>query len=202
MLRTLFIWLTCHLAFETSYGQNLIYLGQAAEEVQGLIKYQVDVYNQARGYKSVAMDWDTKYFNGKISEVILCKDNAPMIDLQRAVNYCTHYKMKNGTLEKIISQYENVSVEELKRTTVQQNSKVGDFYFTDQYNSIIQVYLAANGLATQEYKTVILSELPKEVQTLVTKLRKEADENALIADQKKKDKEEKIKKLKSETYDL
>ena len=74
-----------------------------------MIKWQVESYYSARGNHDVVMTWDTKYSDGKISEVYACSENQYLIDFRIVANFCKHYFMQNGTLAYILTQYENVS---------------------------------------------------------------------------------------------
>jgi hypothetical protein len=144
-------------------------IGQDALTVKSIVEYYVKNYYDSQGYKQVKMRTDTKYYNGKISEVVLYQENVPALDeelLGRTFDYKTRYVMKNNLLNKLITEYNNLSIEELKSITDDKN-KIGDLYFTANYTFFNKIYLNANGLATKEYRKTNLDELPINVKSII-----------------------------------
>jgi len=128
-------------------SQN-IKIGRPAEEVKLLI--ELSVKNSGNRNSS----WDVKYYDGNISDVILCYQNQYLIDFRITTSYCKHYIMSNGKLSYIKTQYQNVSTEKLNEiynNLYGESKRKGLFYDTD-YEHYSKIYLAKNGLATIEYR--------------------------------------------------
>lgn len=176
-----------------AFSQYPIYFGQSAESVSRVIQMQVEGYYNASGYHSVEMNWDNKYYNGKISEVQLCKDNVYMITAGIIVNFCSSYVMKDGLLAKIITQYDNLSVDELEKATLKLNTKISKYYFDEKYENYTIIYLSSNGLATEEYKPVILKDFPAEIQLKIKTLQAEYLQKIELQKEEEKKNEDIIK---------
>ncbi len=155
-------------------------IGQSASEVKALIDYEVSSYYRSQGYHQVRMDHRTDYKNGQISEVIICKENVPMIDLQKAGNFCTHYVMNKGKLFYIAIQYSNISIEELEVVMRKSSVQVGKYYFGDDNQTYSKVYLSQSGQATKEIHDIGLEPLPLTVknQLATIKTKKEEYDNS------------------------
>jgi hypothetical protein len=159
------------------FCQNII-IGQSAEQVKGLVNYEVESYRRAQGYHPVRMDYSVKYKNGQISEVILCKENAPMIDLPKAVDFCTHFIMANGHLATILLQYSNISISELESVMNKSNIHIGSYYFSNNQDTYSKVYLSTTGLAIKEIKSKILNPLPATIENQLSALQQQMDEES------------------------
>lgn len=148
------------------YAQEI---GQDALVVKSIIDSYVRSHYLSKGYKQVKMENKTEYYNGKISEVVLYKENVPALDenlLGRTFNYLTHYIMKDNLLDYIKTEYMNLSVEELK-SIIDDKNKIKEFYFTSDYEYYYKIYLGNNGLATQEYRKTKLNELPINIKSII-----------------------------------
>lgn len=151
-------------------------IGQSAGEVKSLIDYEVSSYYRAQGYHQVRMDNHTYYKNGQISEVVICKENVPMLDLQKAGNFCTHYMMNKGRLLYIAIQYSNISIEELEAVMQKSSTHVGKYYFGDDDQTFSKVYLSQSGQATKEIHNINLEPLPLAVKNQLAAIRAKKEE--------------------------
>ncbi len=138
-----------------AHGQT-IEIGQDANYVKQLIEWSTrqrtgyDSYGNSKGNN---VDWDVKYYNGQVSEVIQCYSQQYLIDFRTVADFCKHYIMENGKLAYVLTQYENISVSKLKEYYDRSYSdkKAGDLYFSDDYKNYSKIYLHQNGLATVKW---------------------------------------------------
>src|SRR6267378_931520 len=72
-----------------------VYIGQDAEEIQSLAAREVQTHYNAHGYL-MKLYAETRYDKGKISEVILIKENILIRYLQKSINVYIHYIMVDG----------------------------------------------------------------------------------------------------------
>jgi len=151
-------------------------IGQNAEEVKQLIDYQVQSYYRAQGYHQVREEQHTDYKNGQISDVILCQENVPMIDLGQTADFCTHYIMNKGRLNYIQIQYANISIEKLKDIMSKNNIHIGNYYFDDDDKTYTVIYLSATQQATKEIRSRLVNPLPLNVQKQLLILKQQKEE--------------------------
>lgn len=179
-----------------------IYIGDDAQKVRSLVQYEVQTFYQAQGYHQVEMSWDTKYHDGQISEVILCKENVPMIDLRKAVDFCVHYVIQNGNLSKIITQYKNISLKELQTALSKLNTTIGNYFFDNDFEHYSRIYLSSNGLATKEYTQTVIKELPLNIKDQIQSLRQDFRKTTEVDENVKKKKEIEKQQFKSHPLNL
>ncbi|MBV6477965.1 MAG: hypothetical protein HGGPFJEG_00710 [Ignavibacteria bacterium] len=192
------------------FGQlksQTIEIGQDAKEIKQLIQWSTqqrtgfDSYGNSKGNN---VTWDVKYNNGLITDVIQCYSNQYLIDFRVSASFCKHYIMEYGQLAYVLTQYEDVSTEQL--TEFYENNygeyKSGKFYFSDDYKHYSKIYLANNGYATVEWRKTEPDELPADIQTKISnklKAEQDAEEKRIKEEEERKQKEREIK---SKTYDL
>ena len=184
-----------------------IYIGQNANEIKQLIEYSVQSNNRADSYgnrSTTRKEWDVKYQNGRISDVILCYYNEYLIDIGVTADFCKHFLMTNNKLSSILTQYETLSVSQLKSFYNKLNgkTKVGEFYLDDDYKNYSKIYLHNNGLATVEWTKTDVNTLPKNIRSQIeSKLNKQKEEenNRILARQKERQRK---KEITSKIYDL
>lgn len=159
------------LKANSTYSQNSIPFGLKAEFAAQRLKDQVDNYYRAQGDHQIQMSFRNKYYDGHISEAILCKENMISLQFKKTISYCKSYVMSKGVLSKIVTQYKNLSQQELRVWIAQTTIEMGGLFLTKDYESYSTVYLAPNGLATEEQRKTIISELPVNIQqTIASKL--------------------------------
>lgn len=161
------------LFFLFIFTQNLFSqeIGQNAFYVKQLVEYHVNSHNNARGYKQTKMEIKTKHNDGKLAEVILYQENVPAYDRAlagRTIDFRTRYVMKDDVLNSIITEYFNLSLEELKSIT-DDNYKADKYYFTKDFNYYYLLYLNDKRLATQEYRKTDIDLLPKDILATLEK---------------------------------
>jgi len=149
-----------------------IEIGQSAEQIKTLIEWTTKDHNKPDSYGNRSNSywtWDVKYYDGQITEVIQCYQDQYLLDFRVVANYCKHYMMEKGKLAYILSQFENISVDKLRDSysTNYGENKIGELYFSDDYEHYSKIYLANNGIATVEWRKTVISELPSGIQQTV-----------------------------------
>lgn len=186
------------LIFSQQVNGQKFGIGQSAELVKVLMERIANDYNKCDTCKNrskLYRSWDVKYSDEKIADVIQCYQQEYLTDLQTIADYCEHYIMKDGKLAYTLTQFENISVKKIRKSYDSDLSKkkVGELYFSDNYEHYSKVYLSTNDLATVEWHKTIVSELPKDIQdSISTKL--------LAARESKKTAEAIAKKKSQEGY--
>ncbi len=127
---------------------------------------------------------DIKYNNGEIAEVTQCHQQEYLPELRITANYCEHYIMNNNKLAYLLTQFENVPLEKIiaSHDNNPSNKKIGELYFSDDYEHYSKIYLSTGGLSTIEWRQTIVSELPENLQSFIDAKR------AAIREKKKADK--------------
>ncbi len=180
-----------------------IEFGQSAENIQGLIELSTKSHNRPDSYGNRANShwtWDVKFNNGKIIDVIQCFQNQFSYDFKVNINYCVHYIMVDNKLSSILTQFENISMEKLIEQYNKNNTynKIGDFYFSSNYEEYTKIYLSNSRLATTECcKTVVLN-LPLNIQQRVKSMLELKRQEAIAENEKKQQEFE--KKEQTEEY--
>ena len=174
----------CLLVFLTPLHAwcQAIYIGQNSEEVKLIINSEIQSYNRAQGYKQVKMDYRTDYTNGQLNDVVICKENVPMIDLRRTGDFCTHYIMNKGRLSHILTQYSNISLEDLEEVMSKGNIRIGKYYFGDDPENYSIVYLSSSGKATKEFRNVTFNPLPANIQNQLNTARQKKEKVEIVKD--------------------
>jgi hypothetical protein len=163
--------------------------------------------NRADSYgnrSTTRKEWDVQYQNGKISDVILCYYNEYLIDIGVTADFCKHFLMINSKLSSVLTQYETLSVSQLKGfyNKLDGKIKVGEIYFDDDYKNYSEIYLHNNGLATIEWTKTDINSLPQNVKSEIgnkLKKQKEEEDRKLLAIREKQKRKEDIT---SKVYDL
>lgn len=110
-----------------------IKLHQPTEQTQYFLKYLVEGH----------YNWkvDTKYNDGTITEIVIYQHKEFFYDLNTIANARIRYIMKDGRLNNILTQFENLSTDYVKKQFDEYYSetKISNYYFTKDY---------------QEYRTI------------------------------------------------
>src|SRR5574344_2105726 len=187
-----------------SFGQT-IEIGDDANKIKSLIEWSTqdrtgfDSYGNSKGNN---VDYDVKYFNGQITDVIQCYSNQYMLDFRIAASFCNHYMMVDEKLASIITQYEDISTNKLTSIydRLYEGRSSGDYYFTEDYKHYSKIYLASNGYATVEWGKV--DNLPANVKAGIQKklqqIEEEKDLQIKIEEENKRAEQERIKKAEEE----
>jgi len=173
--------LSCFLMFCSilSGWCQQITIGQYSHVVKALIEQEVQINNRSKGYNQVSMSCNTDYFNGEISDVIICKENVPMIDLKKSVNFCTIFIMKDKRLSYSLTHYSNISIQELENVMSKDNIRIGNYYFGDD-NNYSKVYLSTSGQATKEVRSRLVSPIPTAIQNQLNAIRQKREEDVVF----------------------
>lgn len=155
------------LVASLTFSQS-IEIGQSAEQVKAIIEYTTKQHNRTDSYGNRASSrwqWDARYKNGKIAEVVQCYTNQYIVDFKIMANLCKHYLMENEKLASILTQYENVSIETLREkfNNVAGDRRIGEYYFSEDFTSYSRIFLHSNGLATVEWRDSDKANLPKNI---------------------------------------
>jgi hypothetical protein len=173
-------------------SQN-IEIGDDAKKVNTSVEFLVRDHNRVDTYGNQSnsiWEYNVKYFDGKISEVINCCPNQFDIRFELVSDFCVHYIMANDKLNFILTQYINISTKKLidLYDKYYQTNKIEDFYFTNDYSHYSKIYLSKDGFATVEYRETRINEFeksirdriqPKYEEGLLTKMNKKQAEEAL-----------------------
>ncbi|MBL0311020.1 MAG: hypothetical protein IPP77_15545 [Bacteroidetes bacterium] len=199
---TVIIWIALTSAL-TVFGQT-IEIGMDANKVKQLIHWTTqqrtgyDSYGNSKGNN---VDYDVKYYNGQITEVIQCYANQYLLDFRISATFCKRYIMEYGTAY-VLTQYENVSTEVLK--SKYENSygdkRIGDLFFSDDYQHYSKIYLAKNGMATIEWRKTETNSLPANIKAQIQNSLKKRKTKKLKTTSRRSESEG--KEIKSKTYDL
>ncbi|MFN5209304.1 MAG: hypothetical protein ACK5D8_07420, partial [Bacteroidota bacterium] len=197
---------TIFLSISTAFGQT-IEIGQDAKQIKSMIEWSTrdrtgyDSYGNSKGNN---VTWDVKYSNGQITDVIQCYSNQYLLDFRVSASFCKHYVMEYGQLAYVLTQYEDLSTEQLKEFFDRSygDYKSGNLYFSDDYEHYSKIYLANNGYATVEWRKTEPDELPSDLKTKIAnklKAEQEAEAKRIKEEEERKAKE---KEIKSKTYNL
>lgn len=204
LIRSLVIFL---LTLSFSSSAQTVEIGQSAQNVKNWAQLTAEELSRSDSYgnsSSVRAQWDVKYFNGRIDEVILCINGIFDTKSRKGLDLCNHYIMKDDLVESIIVQYKNLSLDEVVKKYSDNRSifKIDKYYFKDGYKLYSTIYLHENGLATVETRRADDGSLPNHIFGLVedkVKASKEVIRKKEIELQEK----EKIKKEKlAKVYNL
>lgn len=147
-----------------SFSQQ-IYLGQDANEVNALIysEYQSNINSQ--NYNQVVMQYQPQYnANKEFSDIILCKQNVPMMDIRHSVNFCTHYLINDNKLSSIMIEFSNISLSEVQSAMNSKMSHVGKYWADiDKLPNYVKLYSIANGDVIKEYLNMETTHIPDEI---------------------------------------
>lgn len=193
-----------------SFGQTksqTIEIGQDADNIKRLIEWSTNDHNKPDSFGNYASSravWDIQHQNGIITDVIQCFRNQYYLDLNMSVDYCKHYIMDNGKLAYILTQYENVSTDKLKKVYDQLYGPrtINELYFEEDFKHYSKIYLANNGYATIEWRKAELNQIPSTVRLEIENRQKarEAEEYQLKLAEKRE--EQKRNQVTSKIYDL
>lgn len=193
--------------FASPADSQTIEIGNEADYVKRLIEWRTRDHNRSDSYGNRAssyVTWDAEYQNGQIANVIQCYQNQYLLDFRLIANFCKHYVMEREKLDRIVTQYENISKEKLEELylNIYSDRKIENYYFDEDYKHFSQIYLANNGYASVEYNQTKTSNLPSGIKLQVENKLKEiedAERKKKIAEEERK---QKIREIKSKTYDL
>ena len=163
-----------------SFAQK-IEIGDDADKVNTLVNWLVNDHNRVDSYghtSSSYWEYDAKFYDGSISDVIQCCSNQYLYDFQVVADFCKHYMMERGKLAYIITQYSNLSTDKLKSSfeRTHEGRTFDNYYFTEDFNHYSRIYLATNGNATVEYRATDLSALPKTIHDRIQTYFRDRDE--------------------------
>lgn len=138
---------------------------------------------------------DVVYDNGEIATAILCERNRYMVDIRKHVSSCKYYIMRDGGLDYVVTQYENLSVSEVGDNLGRSRNllKIGNKYFSDDLRHVQHVYLADNRLASVRWEDVSRSELsPSENRELEHLIKEKERETQNRIQEKERERQNRI----------
>jgi hypothetical protein len=187
--------------FNIAHGQ--IEIRQDATQIKSFIEASTIDHNRYDSYGNRASSiwtWDVKYYNGEIIDVIQCCPNQYLIDFEAIVSFCKHYVMEKGKLTYVLTQYEEISVENLKKFYDKSYSEYRDneIYFSEDYKHYSRIYLSKNGYATVEWRQYESSQLPIGIQRKIDR----KQEIAKKRNQEEEERNQRENEIKSKIYDL
>ncbi len=158
-------------------------IGDDAEKVKSLVQMAVQEYYNAQGYHQVKEDYKVLMDNGSIAEIVLQKENVPDANLQRAISFRIRYIISRGKLSRILQEYFDVSVSELRNAfkANYRGNVIYEYYFNSDLTAYSKIYLSSNRLAAVETKETDLNDFPASLRELIKK-----DRLAIEKDKKEK----------------
>lgn len=149
----------------TGLAQN-IHFGQRADSVQLLVANEVQTHYNANSYLT-KLYAETRYKDKQIIEVLLIKENILIPHLSKSANYCIRYVMVNGYLEKVITDYSNSTLDEVRSLFLPERTNVAGYYFVSNYSQFSRLYELNNGHTIDELQLTNWDRLPLSVKEAV-----------------------------------
>jgi len=137
-----------------------IHIGQPADSVQTIAGKDVQTYYNAGGWL-MKLNAQTIDYKGTLKEVIFCKENILIPYFNKGVNVCTHFVMERDTLCRIMTEYKNLSLQEVKYLmVVSRRINMTDYYFDPDWKSYHHVYTGADGFVVDDFRKTRKEQLP------------------------------------------
>jgi len=145
------------------YAQ-MVSLGDDENKVYNILYDRVNFYNNSQGDHNI-QNFNVKRFNGAVTEIIISMADEYFYDLGLNSDYSTHYVMKNGVLDNILTEYINLSVEQLRNgfNRTYADKHIEDYYFSDDYRTYKIIYLSKNGIASVKEQLTYYKEFSPEI---------------------------------------
>lgn len=169
------IWLLLVLFMPVRMKAQQVKIGDDATKVKGQVEWLIRDYEQHKPIGSFRMTSRTKWSNGKIAEVDIERENVPHVGRNgeiKNLSFVTRYIMANGQLARILKEYYNLSLSELKQQQHSEHNDIGGYYFEPDYLTYATVFVGKNGLATLEIMQSNISKLPLNVKSVVIERRR------------------------------
>ena len=177
-MRSLLLLLSLILGTQTINSQ--IKLGQDSQTIKKLLEWQVKESEKRDSYgnRQQKMELENIYKNGDLNEIKIIQNDRSFIDLKTKSSTITRYKMSNGVLSCITTQYKNLSLKSLQQKfdALYQKNKIDRFYFDKDYNTYQYLSLEDN-LASVTLKKVDLLDFEEETRKSI-KSRIESNSNS------------------------
>jgi len=154
------------LLFISSKAQQ-VKIGDNAENVKGQVEWLIRDYNRIGSAKQMEMWHKVLWNNGRISEVIIERRNVPSVSPDGALqnqSFKTRYIMSNGKCSRILIEYYNLSLADLKKQSSKRYHRIDNYYFEDGYDAYVTLFLGKSGLATKEIHDVPFEKLPESIR--------------------------------------
>lgn len=159
----LFLFVCSINVYAQQYYDSDIHLGQRADSVELIVGREVQGQYNSGGWL-IKMNAQTIDYKGQVKEVILCKDNLLLGGFEKGTSLCIHFIVANGILSKIITQFNNLSLDEVKQLVRPGKTNMTDYYFDADYRHYSHVYAAQSGVICAEYRQTIIADLPSGVK--------------------------------------
>ena len=166
------IWLLLVLIFPIQIKAQQVNIGDDATFVKGRVEWLIRDYEQHEPVSNFTMRSEIKWGNGKVLEVDLIRNNTPHPYKNREIKYLsfnTRYIMKDGKLSRILQEYYNLSLNELKQLQNNDFINIGSYYFSHDYSIYTTIFMGKNGLATLELIKTELNKLPQNIREIIQK---------------------------------
>lgn len=130
-------------------------IGTPIEKFLDFLKYrqkdtkQVDPF----GTKGISFEYELKWENSEITNVILHYENSFIIDLRAKSDFDIDYLIKDGQIEEVIYTYFNLPEKYIEGIFDKRygDRKVFDFYFTEDYKFFRSVFESNEGYGSISY---------------------------------------------------
>lgn len=184
-----------------------IEIGQDARRTLEIVKYTTksksgfDSYGNSKGNN---VSYDVKYNDGQISEILQCFENQYLIDFRIKASYCDHYIVHDGIYDHKITQYENISTQKLKALFDNSygETKMGNLYFTEDYEYYREIYQHNNGLASIALAKTKIEDMPLSIKSLVENKLENRERERLKEEERIGEEREREEDVTSKIYNL
>lgn len=184
-----------------------IQIGQEARYIKNIIKRYTDIQSRPDSYgnySTVKTSCDVVYNNGEIVEVVQYFENQYYIDFQKILSGSKHFKMQDGKLALILTQFKNLSKERLINVYdgLYEEGKIGNLYFDENFKYYSKIYLGENDIATVELRKVNLDLIPPNIRNIIKTKQVAIDRRnkELLLEEERE--ENKRREITSKVYDL
>jgi len=156
------------ISITTHCYAQAIALGNDENTVYNILYDRVNSYNQSQGEHNL-QSFDVIHNNGVTVEIIVSMKDGYFYDLGLNSDYAIHYVMKNGILDHIITQYINISAEQIRNRFSQLYGEkhIDKYFFSDDYKSFKTVILDNNGVTAVKEETTFNTKFPPKMNVIL-----------------------------------
>lgn len=170
-LRTL-VFFVLVFVFVSQIKSQTFEIGQSAEQIKNLVELSTNEHNKPdlNGNKSNSFwSFKVKNLDAQISMIIENHDEQYLLEFKSVINFCTYYIMQNNKLSSIVTEFENIQLNDLKEKycTNNEDYKIGDLYFSEDFEHYSRLYSESEGNSSIEWRKTVISELNIDIQQRV-----------------------------------
>lgn len=182
------------------FAQN-IKIGDDAEYAKTLIEWSVSKQHKSNPFRDPLKPYWTSnsdYENGVLKSVTICKQKEFIHGLSGNIDYCETIIIKNKKVQYTITEFNNISLEDLKAFYKRffYEDIINDLYFSYEFSNYYKFYVSHNGLATVECYETESSKLDRKILAQIELLKKKHTTDAIknLMDDSKESEVDKMKR--------